>query len=110
MDCGLFGLQMDVNGQEVWFKLIGNFNAYNLLAVYGTAHAFGRKLRKCLNDSFRTQNHLLVVFEQILAADRRVGIVDYAHTPDALENVLETIKDLREGNQKSDNGGRLWWK
>ncbi|MCP9749098.1 UDP-N-acetylmuramoyl-L-alanyl-D-glutamate--2,6-diaminopimelate ligase [Lacihabitans sp. CS3-21] len=99
MDCGLFGLQMDINGQEVWFKLIGNFNAYNLLAVYGTAMLLGEN----------SENVLTILselkpppgrFEQILATDHRVGIVDYAHTPDALENVLETIKDLREGNQK----------
>jgi UDP-N-acetylmuramoyl-L-alanyl-D-glutamate--2,6-diaminopimelate ligase len=90
---------MDVNGQEVWFKLIGNFNAYNLLAVYGTAMLLGEN----------PENVLTILselkpppgrFEQILATDHRVGIVDYAHTPDALENVLETIKDLREGNQK----------
>lgn len=99
MDCGLFGLQMDVNGQEVWFKLIGNFNAYNLLAVYGTAMLLGEN----------SENVLTILselkpppgrFEQIMATDQRVGIVDYAHTPDALQNVLETINDLREGNQK----------
>ncbi|MCP9766546.1 UDP-N-acetylmuramoyl-L-alanyl-D-glutamate--2,6-diaminopimelate ligase [Lacihabitans sp. LS3-19] len=99
MDCGLFGLQMDVNGQEVWFKLIGNFNAYNLLAVYGTAMLLGEN----------SENVLTILselkpppgrFEQIMAPDQRVGIVDYAHTPDALQNVLETINDLREGKQK----------
>jgi UDP-N-acetylmuramoyl-L-alanyl-D-glutamate--2,6-diaminopimelate ligase len=99
MDCGLFGLQMDVNGQEVWFKLIGKFNAYNLLAVYGAAILLGEN----------SENVLTVLseltpppgrFEQVAAPDQRVGIVDYAHTPDALENVLETIEDLKEGHQK----------
>ena len=99
MDCGLFGLQMDVNGQEVWFKLIGNFNAYNLLAVYGAAMLLGEN----------SENVLTILselkpppgrFEQIMSPNQRVGIIDYAHTPDALENVLDTINALREGNQK----------
>lgn len=99
MDCGLFGLQMDVNGQEVWFKLIGNFNAYNLLAVYGAAMLLGEN----------SENVLTILselkpppgrFEQIMSPNQCVGIIDYAHTPDALENVLDTINALREGNQK----------
>jgi UDP-N-acetylmuramoyl-L-alanyl-D-glutamate--2,6-diaminopimelate ligase len=99
MDCGLFGLQMDVNGQEVWFKLIGKFNAYNLLAVYGAAVLLGENpelVLTVLSELKPPPGR----FEQIMATDHRVGIVDYAHTPDALQNVLETISDLREGNQK----------
>lgn len=99
MDCGLFGLQMDVNGQEVWFKLIGKFNAYNLLAVYGAAVLLGENpelVLTVLSELKPPPGR----FEQIMATDHRVGIVDYAHTPDALQNVLETINDLREGNQK----------
>lgn len=99
LDCGLFGLQMDVNGQEVWFKLIGKFNAYNLLAVYGAAVLLGEN----------SENILTVLseltpppgrFEQIVSPNHSVGIVDYAHTPDALENVLDTINDLKEGHQR----------
>ncbi len=99
LDCGLFGLQMDMNGHEVWFKLIGKFNAYNLLAVFGTAVLLGEREEDVLmqlSDIKPPPGR----FEQVVSPDKIVGIVDYAHTPDALQNVLETIADLREGNQK----------
>lgn len=99
LDCGLFGLQMDINGQEVWFKLIGKFNAYNLLAVYGTAILLDEQPENVL-----TELSQLTPppgrFEQVVSPDQVVGIVDYAHTPDALKNVLETINDLRQGHEK----------
>lgn len=96
---GLFGLQMEINNKEVWFKLIGSFNAYNLLGVYGAAVLLGE-------DSDEVLMQLSDIkppagrFEQIVSKNNVVGIVDYAHTPDALKNVLETIVDLREGNQQ----------
>lgn len=99
LDIGFFGIQMDVNGQEVWFKLIGKFNAYNLLAVYGAAVLLGE-------DSANVLTELSQLtpppgrFEQVISKDGIVGIVDYAHTPDALKNVLETINELRQGNEK----------
>ncbi len=99
LDCGLFGLQMDINGQEVWFKLIGKFNAYNLLAVYGSAVLLGEnpeQILEVLSELTPPPGR----FEQVVSTQNIVGIVDYAHTPDALENVLQTIKDLSEGNQK----------
>jgi UDP-N-acetylmuramoyl-L-alanyl-D-glutamate--2,6-diaminopimelate ligase len=99
LDCGLFGLQMEVNSKEVWFKLIGRFNAYNLLAVYGTAILMGEKEENILTE-LSTIQPPAGRFEQIISANEIVGIVDYAHTPDALQNVLETINDLKEGNQK----------
>jgi UDP-N-acetylmuramoyl-L-alanyl-D-glutamate--2,6-diaminopimelate ligase len=90
----LFGMQMAVDEREVWFKLIGRFNAYNLLAVYGAAVLLGE-----LPDDVLTQLSGLQPppgrFEQVISANQIVGIVDYAHTPDALENVLETIAELR---------------
>ncbi|MCR9063338.1 MAG: UDP-N-acetylmuramoyl-L-alanyl-D-glutamate--2,6-diaminopimelate ligase [Cytophagales bacterium] len=99
LDCGLFGLQMTINEQEVWFKLIGRFNAYNLLAVYGTAVLLGED-----EESILTELSQLTPppgrFEQIHSKDGKVGIVDYAHTPDALQNVLETIQDLKEDIQQ----------
>ena len=98
----LFGLQMDVDGREVWFKLIGRFNAYNLLAVYGAAVLLGEDPEEVL-----TQLSGLLPppgrFEQVVSSDQIVGIVDYAHTPDALQNVLETIDGLRQGDEP---GGR----
>ncbi len=99
LDCGLFGLQMTISEQEVWFKLIGRFNAYNLLAVYGTAVLLGED-----EESILTELSQLTPppgrFEQIHSKDGKVGIVDYAHTPDALQNVLETIQDLKEDIQQ----------
>lgn len=99
IDCGLFGLQMEVEGTEVWFKLIGRFNAYNLLAVYGTAILLGENPEEVLTQlsTIRPPDGR---FEQIISPKNIVGIVDYAHTPDALENVLQTIVDLREGNEQ----------
>jgi UDP-N-acetylmuramoyl-L-alanyl-D-glutamate--2,6-diaminopimelate ligase len=93
----LTGLVLDVNGQEVHFRLIGEFNAYNLLAVYGAA--------VCLNeDKHEVLRNLSVLtgaegrFEYLVSPKERVvAIIDYAHTPDALLNVLATIKKLKKG-------------
>jgi UDP-N-acetylmuramoyl-L-alanyl-D-glutamate--2,6-diaminopimelate ligase len=99
LDCGLFGLQMEVDKQEVWFKLIGQFNAYNLLAVYGAAVLLDEN-----PESILTELSQLTPppgrFEQVISPEKTVGIVDYAHTPDALKNVLETINDLRQGHER----------
>ncbi len=95
----LFGLQMEVDSQEVWFKLIGKFNAYNLLCVYGTAVLLEEDKEQILTILSATTPPP-GRFEQVVSQNQIVGIVDYAHTPDALQNVLETINELREGNQK----------
>ncbi|OIN57883.1 UDP-N-acetylmuramoyl-L-alanyl-D-glutamate--2,6-diaminopimelate ligase [Arsenicibacter rosenii] len=96
---GLFGLEMDIEGRHVWFKLIGKFNAYNLLAVYGAAVLLGED-----RDEVLTQLSGLMPppgrFEQVISGNQIVGIVDYAHTPDALQNVLETIASLRNENEQ----------
>lgn len=95
----LHGLQMEVEGKEVWFKLIGRFNAYNLLGVYGAAVLLGEEPEEVLtqlSDLHTAPGR----FEQIVSDQQVVGIVDYAHTPDALENVLKTIQELREGSQQ----------
>jgi len=96
----LFGLNMLVDGQEVWFKLIGRFNGYNLLSVYGTAVLLGEEPAEVLT--------LLSGitpppgrFEQVVSDNSIVGIVDYAHTPDALQNVLETINGLRQADEQN---------
>ncbi|HKK11062.1 MAG TPA: UDP-N-acetylmuramoyl-L-alanyl-D-glutamate--2,6-diaminopimelate ligase [Bacteroidales bacterium] len=87
------GLQMNINRQEVWFSLVGNFNAYNILAVYGAATLLGADPESALS-----------VLSGLKAAEGRFevisgkgvkAIVDYAHTPDALKNVLETIDSTR---------------
>ncbi len=97
--CGLLGLQMEIDSKEVWFKLIGSFNAYNLLGVYGAAVLLGEDSDEVLMQLSDIQPPA-GRFEQVVSKKNIVGIVDYAHTPDALKNVLETIVDLREGNQQ----------
>ena len=90
----LSGLLLKINGNEVWVKLIGTFNAYNLVAIYGTAVALGMESMEVL----RLLSDLESVsgrFQFIVSTSNITAIVDYAHTPDALENVLKTINDIR---------------
>jgi UDP-N-acetylmuramoyl-L-alanyl-D-glutamate--2,6-diaminopimelate ligase len=93
------GLELEIGERHVWFKLIGDFNAYNLLTVYGAACLLGEdsetilmKLSALTGASGR--------FELVLPGSRFTAIVDYAHTPDALKNVLETIEHFRSGNEQ----------
>jgi UDP-N-acetylmuramoyl-L-alanyl-D-glutamate--2,6-diaminopimelate ligase len=95
----LTGMHMEVNNQEVWFRVIGRFNAYNLLSVFGAAVLLGEKPDAVLTELSNLQSPP-GRFQQFQSSDHVVGIVDYAHTPDALENVLETISHLRNGNEK----------
>jgi UDP-N-acetylmuramoyl-L-alanyl-D-glutamate--2,6-diaminopimelate ligase len=93
------GLLLNIDGSEVACKLIGSFNAYNLLAVYATASLLGIDKLTALSEI----SNLEAVegrFEYIISNNKITGIVDYAHTPDALQNVLSTIKDIRTGNEK----------
>jgi UDP-N-acetylmuramoyl-L-alanyl-D-glutamate--2,6-diaminopimelate ligase len=96
LDNALTGLQMMVNNTEVHFRLIGEFNAYNLLAVYGTAICLGENSETTLT-ALSKLTGAEGRFDYIVSNKRIIGIVDYAHTPDALENVLATIKKLRKG-------------
>ena len=95
----LSGLLLKVNDNEVWVRLIGTFNAYNLLAIYGTAVELGL-------DSFEVLRLLSELesvsgrFQFIISTEKITAIVDYAHTPDALENVLKTINDIRTKNEQ----------
>lgn len=95
---GLFGLEMTIDERQVWFKLIGRFNAYNLLAVYGAAVLLGEDEEDILTE-LSSLTPPPGRFEQVISDDKIVGIVDYAHTPDALQNVLETIVNLRQNNE-----------
>lgn len=95
----LNGLFLKVNDNEVWTKLIGNFNAYNLLAIYGTADLLGLESVEIL----RLMSELESVsgrFQYMVSDDKITAIVDYAHTPDALKNVLETINSIRTKNEE----------
>jgi UDP-N-acetylmuramoyl-L-alanyl-D-glutamate--2,6-diaminopimelate ligase len=95
----LNGLLLNIDGQEVWVKLIGNFNAYNVLAVYATAVLLKQDKTNILT-ALSTLNAVEGRFQQLKSTTGITGIVDYAHTPDALKNVLETIKSLRTGNEQ----------
>ncbi|GAC1440016.1 MAG: UDP-N-acetylmuramoyl-L-alanyl-D-glutamate--2,6-diaminopimelate ligase [Sediminibacterium sp.] len=99
LENALTGLVMIVNDKEVHFRLIGEFNAYNLLAVYGAAICLGED-----NDEVLTALSMLSGaegrFDYLISNSLIIGIVDYAHTPDALENVLITIKKLRKGHEQ----------
>jgi UDP-N-acetylmuramoyl-L-alanyl-D-glutamate--2,6-diaminopimelate ligase len=93
------GTLLQIDGREVWVNLVGEFNAYNLLAVYGTAVLLEQEIEK-----------ILMALSKIKGAEGRfdvrisktgvIGIVDYAHTPDAVKNVLETINKLVKGNEQ----------
>jgi UDP-N-acetylmuramoyl-L-alanyl-D-glutamate--2,6-diaminopimelate ligase len=99
LDNALTGLQMMVNEKEVHFRLIGEFNAYNLLAVYGAAVCLGEDSDKVLT-ALSMLSGAEGRFDYIISSKLIIGIVDYAHTPDALENVLSTIKKLRKGHEQ----------
>ena len=93
------GLLLKINENEVWVRLIGTFNAYNLLAIYGTAVELGLDYFEVL----RLLSELESVsgrFQFIISNQKITAIVDYAHTPDALENVLKTINDIRTKNEQ----------
>ncbi|MCA0430697.1 MAG: UDP-N-acetylmuramoyl-L-alanyl-D-glutamate--2,6-diaminopimelate ligase [Bacteroidetes bacterium] len=94
----LNGLLLNVNNQEVWVKLIGTFNAYNVLAVYAVAMLLKQDKTNTLT-ALSNLNSVEGRFQYLKSNGGVIGIVDYAHTPDALKNVLETIKDIRTGNE-----------
>jgi UDP-N-acetylmuramoyl-L-alanyl-D-glutamate--2,6-diaminopimelate ligase len=97
LDNSLSGLVMMVNDIEVHFRLIGEFNAYNLLAVYGAAISLGEDKQEVLT-ALSVLTGAEGRFDYMLSAkDKVIAIIDYAHTPDALLNVLATIKKLKKG-------------
>ena len=93
------GIHLNMDGQEAWFKLIGTFNAYNLLAVYSAAVLLGQDKTEILR-VLSMMEPVAGRFNYVMSADRVTGIVDYAHTPDALKNVLETINEIRSHNEQ----------
>ena len=99
LESQLTGLLLKINDNEVWVKLIGNFNAYNMLAIYGVAIELGIDTIEAL----RLLSELESVagrFQFIISKSKITAIVDYAHTPDALENVLQTISEIRTKNEQ----------
>lgn len=94
----LEGLELDINNKQIWFRMIGEFNAYNLLSVYGVSVLLGEE-----------EEEVLMQLSKVRGAQGRfdrismhgiTAIVDYAHTPDALENVLKTIQGVRTGGEQ----------
>lgn len=92
------GLLLKINNQELWCKLVGNFNTYNLLAIYGTALNLGLKEEEVLRIISELES-VTGRFQYIVSPNEITAIVDYAHTPDALENVLKTIEEIRTKNE-----------
>lgn len=99
MESDFNGMLLQIDGQEAWFRLVGNFNAYNLLLVYGIAYLLGKDKLEIIQ--YLSQlGSVKGRFDYVRSANGIVGVVDYAHTPDALENVLKTINEVRSGNQQ----------
>ena len=95
----LSGTLISVDGTEVWTKLIGVFNIYNLTAIIATAELLGLEKLETLTIISDLES-VSGRFEYVISEDGITAIIDYAHTPDALKNVLETINDIRTGNEK----------
>jgi len=93
------GLELEIDRHEVWFKLIGVFNAYNLTAIYGTSILLGESSEEVLT-TLSSIDPVPGRFERVYELKNMTAVVDFAHTPDALKNVLETIRDIRTGNEQ----------
>ncbi len=94
------GMLLQINGKDIWTSLVGDFNAYNFLAVYGAAFLITDGLEE-IDVPLSSLGRVNGRFEAIAGSDNKTAIVDYAHTPDALENVIKTINNIRQ------NGVRL---
>ena len=92
------GMLLSINNKEVWTKFIGKFNAYNLSAIYATAVQLGQDENEVLT-ILSELNAVNGRFEHFVSEENITAIVDYAHTPDALQNVLSTINEIRTGNE-----------
>ena len=95
----LNGLLLNIDNHEVWVKLIGTFNAYNILSVYATAILLKQDITSVLT-ALSNLNSVEGRFQYVKSPNGVIGIIDYAHTPDALKNVLETVKEIRSGSEQ----------
>lgn len=93
------GLQLLIDNKEVWFRLAGEFNAYNLLAAYATAFLLGEDKTEVL-EKLSCLEGAEGRFDLVRLPENITGIIDYAHTPDALKNVLGTINSIRTKNEQ----------
>ena len=99
VEMAIDGMLLTVNGNEVWVKFTGRFNAYNLTTVYAAATLLGIEPLEVLT-TLSSLNPVSGRFETIHAADGTTAIVDYAHTPDALENLLQTVEEVRTAEKQ----------
>jgi len=93
------GLLLNIDNEEVWFKMVGSFNAYNLLAVYAAALLLEQDRLKVLTSLSRLSG-AEGRFDYMISPSGIIGIVDYAHTPDAVQNVLSTVQNIRKGTEQ----------
>ncbi len=98
IEAPLDGLHINIDGKDTWCKLVGHFNGYNLLAVYASAVLLGQDKTEVLTVLSNLES-VEGRFDYLKSSEGTIAIVDYAHTPDALKNVLETITELRSGNE-----------
>jgi len=98
LENGFDGLQMNIDGQDIWCKLVGSFNAYNILAVYAAVNLLGEDDNEVLT-ALSLLNTVEGRFDYVRSSGNITGIIDYAHSPDALKNVLETINSIRTRNE-----------
>jgi UDP-N-acetylmuramoyl-L-alanyl-D-glutamate--2,6-diaminopimelate ligase len=99
MEYDFSGLKLDLDGHEFWSRLVGRFNAYNLLAIYGSSVLLGLEPEQVMQ-SLSSVGPAKGRFEYLNSTEGKVAIIDYAHTPDALENVLRTIKEVPGGQDR----------
>jgi UDP-N-acetylmuramoyl-L-alanyl-D-glutamate--2,6-diaminopimelate ligase len=99
LESSFTGLMLNIDGSDLMCRLSGKFNAYNLLSVYGVAILLGEEKLSVLT-AISTVKAPEGRFQRVESANGVIGIVDYAHTPDALQNVLTTIQDIRMGNEQ----------
>ncbi len=93
------GMQIKLQGEDIWTPLVGKFNAYNLLAVYAAATLITEGLEE-ISVAMSALGRVNGRFEAINGPEGRAAIIDYAHTPDALENVIQTIKNIQKGDSQ----------
>lgn len=93
------GMLLNLDGKEVWTHFVGRFNASNLLAVYAAAIQLGQNAEEVL-PAISELTPVAGRFDAVRSTDGKMAIVDYAHTPDALKNVLSAIAEIRSGNEK----------
>ena len=98
IEAPLDGLHLDLDGNEIWCRLVGRFNGYNLMAAYAASVLLEQDPTEVLTILSNLES-VEGRFDYIKSPQGIIGIVDYAHTPDALQNVLETINQLRTGNE-----------